>query len=66
MELILHNLNDIDWFIAAVITELMKPESTSNGGQKVMKASERLTKVLSEAEIRSLVEKMEQKNGADV
>lgn len=44
----------------------MKPESTSNGGQKVMKASERLTKVLSEAEIRSLVEKMEQKNGADV
>ncbi|XP_076903958.1 chromatin assembly factor 1 subunit FAS1-like [Bidens hawaiensis] len=50
--------------VSAVITELMKPDNTSNGGQ-IMKASERLNKVLSEAEIRSLVEKMEQKNGAD-
>lgn len=52
--------------VSAVITELMKSESTSNGGQKVMKAFERLSKVLSEAEIRSLVEKMEQKSGTDV
>lgn len=44
----------------------MKPESTSSGAHKVLKASERLSKVLNEAEIRSLVEKMEQKNGADV
>lgn len=44
----------------------MKLESASNGVQKVLKASERLVKVLSEVEIRSLVEKMEQKNGADV
>lgn len=52
--------------VSAVITELMKPESTLNSAHKVMKASERLSKVLSEAEIRLLVEKMEQKNGADV
>ncbi|KAJ0438076.1 putative chromatin assembly factor 1 subunit A [Helianthus annuus] len=52
--------------VSAVITELMKPDSTSDSGQKIMKASERLSKVLGEAEIRSLVEKMEQKNGADV
>ncbi|KAL8233184.1 hypothetical protein R6Q57_002962 [Mikania cordata] len=52
--------------VSAVITELMKPDSTSEGGQKITKASERLNKVLNEAEIRSLVEKMEQKNGADV
>ncbi|KAI3762306.1 hypothetical protein L1987_52731 [Smallanthus sonchifolius] len=52
--------------VSAVINELMKPESTSDGGHKVMKASERLSKVLSEAEIRSLVEKMEQKNGGVV
>ncbi|KAI3807885.1 hypothetical protein L1987_23821 [Smallanthus sonchifolius] len=52
--------------VSALITELMKPESTSDGGHKVMKASERLSKVLNEAEIRSLVEKMEQKNGGDV
>ncbi|CAI9302148.1 unnamed protein product [Lactuca saligna] len=52
--------------VSDVITELMKPESASNGVQKVLKASERLIKVLSEVEIRSLVEKMEQKNGADV
>ncbi|KAI7735944.1 hypothetical protein M8C21_005128 [Ambrosia artemisiifolia] len=52
--------------VSAVITELMKPESTSDGGHKVMKASERLSKVLSEAEIRLLVEKMEQKNGGEV
>ncbi|KAI3705986.1 hypothetical protein L1987_76238 [Smallanthus sonchifolius] len=52
--------------VSAVITELMKPDSTSDGGQKVIKASEKLSKVLNEAEIRSLVEKMEQKNGADV
>ncbi|GJW81077.1 chromatin assembly factor 1 subunit FAS1 [Tanacetum coccineum] len=52
--------------VSAVITELLKPESTSSGTQKVMKASERLSKVLNEAEIRSLVEKMEQKNGAEV
>lgn len=58
--------NDIYWFISAVITELMKPDSTPNGVQNIMKASERLSKVLNEAEIRSLVEKMEQKNGADV
>ncbi|PWA99011.1 chromatin assembly factor-1 [Artemisia annua] len=52
--------------VSAVITELMKPESIStSGAQKVMKASERLSKVLNEAEIRSLVEKMEQKNGAE-
>ncbi|KAK1431502.1 hypothetical protein QVD17_07961 [Tagetes erecta] len=52
--------------VSAVITELMKPDSTPNGVQNIMKASERLSKVLNEAEIRSLVEKMEQKNGADV
>ncbi|KAI3783743.1 hypothetical protein L1987_42829 [Smallanthus sonchifolius] len=52
--------------VSAVITELMKPDSTSDGGQKVIKASEKLSKVLNEAEIRSLVEKMEQKNGANV
>ncbi|XP_076954370.1 chromatin assembly factor 1 subunit FAS1-like [Bidens hawaiensis] len=52
--------------VSAVITELMKPDNTPNGGQKIMKASERLSKVLSEAEIRSLVENMEKKNGADV
>lgn len=52
--------------VSAVITELTKSESPLNGVQKAMKASERLVKVLSEVEIRSLVEKMEQKNGADV
>ncbi|KAJ0640840.1 putative chromatin assembly factor 1 subunit A [Helianthus annuus] len=52
--------------VSAVITELMKPDNTSDSGQKIMKASERLSKVLGEAEIRSLVDKMEQKNGADV
>ncbi|KAI7749664.1 hypothetical protein M8C21_023010, partial [Ambrosia artemisiifolia] len=52
--------------VSAVITELMKPDSTSDSGQKIMKATERLSKVLGEAEIRLLVEKMEQKNGADV
>lgn len=50
--------------VSAAITELMKSENPS--GQKVMKASERLGKVLSEAEIRLLVEKMEEKNGVDV
>ncbi|XP_076955158.1 chromatin assembly factor 1 subunit FAS1-like [Bidens hawaiensis] len=49
--------------VSAVITELMKPQSTSDGVQKVLKASERLSKVLNEAGIRLLVEKMEQKNG---
>nr|XP_043618513.1 chromatin assembly factor 1 subunit FAS1 [Erigeron canadensis] len=52
--------------VSAVINELMNPESASNVGQKVMKASERLSKVLSEAEIRSLAEKLQQKNGSDV
>ena len=56
--------NDIDWFISAAINELMKSENPS--AQKAMKASERLGKVLSEAEIRLLVEKMEEKNGVDV
>ncbi|KAI3757066.1 hypothetical protein L6452_04599 [Arctium lappa] len=50
--------------VSAAITELMKSESPS--GQKVMKASDRLGKVLSEAEIRLLVEKMQEKNGVDV
>ncbi|XP_071712026.1 chromatin assembly factor 1 subunit FAS1-like [Rutidosis leptorrhynchoides] len=51
--------------VSAVISELMKLESSSDGQKKVMKVSERLSKVLSEAEIRSLVEKMEQKSGTD-
>ncbi|KAK9075170.1 hypothetical protein SSX86_003490 [Deinandra increscens subsp. villosa] len=52
--------------VSAVITELMKSDISSDGGQKIMKASERLNKVLNESEIRSLVEKMEQKNGDNV
>ncbi|KAJ9546075.1 hypothetical protein OSB04_025782 [Centaurea solstitialis] len=48
----------------SAINELMKSESPS--AQKAMKATERLGKVLSEAEIRLLVEKMQEKNGVDV
>ncbi|KVI07544.1 Chromatin assembly factor 1 subunit A [Cynara cardunculus var. scolymus] len=48
------------------IHERITAVSESPSAQKVMKASERLGKVLSEAEIRLLVEKMQEKNGIDV
>uniref|UniRef100_A0A5B6YTU5 Putative chromatin assembly factor 1 subunit FAS1 n=1 Tax=Davidia involucrata TaxID=16924 RepID=A0A5B6YTU5_DAVIN len=52
--------------VSAMITTLQKSESPQNCGHELTKASERLVKVLSEADIRLLIENMVQKNGADM
>lgn len=52
--------------MAALLTALKKVETDQNCIQEQMKASEKLGKVLNEADIRLLVASMEQKNGAEV
>ncbi|KAA8538818.1 hypothetical protein F0562_025509 [Nyssa sinensis] len=52
--------------VSAMITTLQKSKSSQNCRHELMKASERLVKALSEADIRLLVENMVQKNGADM
>ncbi|KAK2988132.1 hypothetical protein RJ640_017464, partial [Escallonia rubra] len=52
--------------VSAMITALEKSESDQDCKQEQIKASARLAKVLSEADIRLLVESMVQKNSADM
>lgn len=52
--------------VSALLTALKKVETDENCTQEQMKASEKLGKVLNEADIRLLVASMEQKNGAEV
>ncbi|KAK3001998.1 hypothetical protein RJ639_021777, partial [Escallonia herrerae] len=52
--------------VSAMITVLEKSENDQDCKQEQMKASARLGKVLSEADIRLLVESMVQKNNADM
>ncbi|XP_059628604.1 chromatin assembly factor 1 subunit FAS1 isoform X4 [Cornus florida] len=52
--------------VSAMITALEKSQSSHNYSLALTKASEKLAKVLSEADIRLLAESMEQKNGADM
>ncbi|KAK3007227.1 hypothetical protein RJ639_016169 [Escallonia herrerae] len=52
--------------VSAMITALEKSENDQDCKQEQMKASARLGKVLSEADIRLLVESMVQKNNADM
>ncbi|KAL3323658.1 hypothetical protein AABB24_038025 [Solanum stoloniferum] len=52
--------------VSALLTALKKMETDQNCIQEQMKASEKLGKVLNEADIRLLVASMEQKNGAEV
>lgn len=52
--------------VSALLTALEKLDSDQNCTQEQMKASEKLGKVLNEADIRLLVASMEQKNGAEM
>lgn len=52
--------------VSAMITALQKSESDPNFINDLMKSSEKLGKVLSEANIRVLVDSMLKKNGADI
>ncbi|CAN4126663.1 unnamed protein product [Withania somnifera] len=52
--------------VSALLTALGKLETDQNCTQEQMKASEKLGKVLNEADIRLLVASMEQKNGAEM
>lgn len=52
--------------VSAMITALQKSESGPNFINDLMKASEKLGKVLSEASIRVLVDSMLKKNGAEI
>ena len=52
--------------ISAMINALEKPESDQNYKYDLIKASEKLAKVLNEADIRLLIESMVQKDGADM
>lgn len=52
--------------LSAMIAALQNPEGHQHYKNNLTKASEKLGKVLSEADIRSLVDSMLQKNGADV
>lgn len=49
-----------------MITLLQKPENDQNYKHDFMKASEKLVKVLSEADIRLLMSNMSQKSGAEM
>ncbi|XP_059307532.1 chromatin assembly factor 1 subunit FAS1 [Lycium ferocissimum] len=51
--------------VSALLTALEKVETDPNCTQEQLKASEKLAKVLNEADIRLLVASMEQKNGAE-
>ncbi|XP_059665638.1 chromatin assembly factor 1 subunit FAS1-like [Cornus florida] len=51
--------------VSAMINALQNSESPQSNGHEQVKASERLVKVLNEADIRLLVESMAQKNGSD-
>ena len=53
-------------FISGMITVLEKSGNYENYGHELTKASERLGKVLSEADIRLLVQSTEQKNAANM
>lgn len=52
--------------VSAMINALEKPESDQNYKYDLIKASEKLAKVLNEADIRLLIESMVQKDGADM
>lgn len=52
--------------VSALLTALEKLENDQNCTQEQMKASEKLGKVINEADIRLLVASMEQKNGAEI
>ncbi|XP_057962033.1 chromatin assembly factor 1 subunit FAS1 [Malania oleifera] len=52
--------------VSSMMTALQKLDSRQNSKHDILKASEKLCKVLSEADIRLLVESMIQKNGADI
>ncbi|KAK6911768.1 Chromatin assembly factor 1 subunit A [Dillenia turbinata] len=52
--------------LSAIITALQKSGTDQNCHHELMKASEKLGKVLNEEGIRLLVEGMEQKNGTDI
>ncbi|KAK4436092.1 Chromatin assembly factor 1 subunit FAS1 [Sesamum alatum] len=52
--------------VSAMINALEKPDNYPNYPQELTKASEKLSKVLHEADIRLLIESMSQKNGAEM
>lgn len=52
--------------MSAMISALEKSEDLPNYLQDLVKASEKLGKVLNEADIRLLMENMPQKNGAEM
>ncbi|XP_019194253.1 PREDICTED: chromatin assembly factor 1 subunit FAS1 [Ipomoea nil] len=52
--------------VSAMLAALDKPESHGNCSKELMKASEKLCKVLTEADIRLLVDNIEQKSGAEM
>lgn len=52
--------------MSAMINALEKSEDQPNSMQGLVKASEKLGKVLNEADIRLLMESMSQKNGAEM
>lgn len=52
--------------VSAMINALEKPENDQNYKYDLTKASEKLAKVLNEAEIRLLMESMVQKDGAEM
>ncbi|KAL0452245.1 UNVERIFIED_CONTAM: Chromatin assembly factor 1 subunit FAS1 [Sesamum latifolium] len=62
----LYEFNELLWSISAMIKALEKSENHPNYPQELMKASEKLSKVLHEADIRLLMENMSQKNGAEM
>lgn len=53
-------------YISEMIAALEKPENLPNCQHELTKASEKLSKVLNEADIRLLMENMSQKNRAEV
>lgn len=53
-------------FVLAMAMALQKPESDQNYIHDLMKASEQLDKALCEAKIRSLMDRLSVKNGADM
>lgn len=59
-------VTDLFDIFSGVIAAFMKSESHQNCRQEVIKVTERLVKVLNEAEICVLVERMTQKNGSEL
>jgi len=54
------------WHISGMMTALQKSETDKNYEHNLEKALEKLVKVHNEAEIRSYMDKLLQKNGVDM